>query len=412
MHNLLHLVSIAGYATAALHHLYVGENEGNFIHVLELDDAARTPYEMGMVPAGASPSLALDHSKKYLFGSRAQDGMLTRYAVQSDYSLKTEGTAKIPASCNTTKFSSIHVTSSPLAPFSIFGSASTGTCSTLFSSSLIGFRLLRSKDIAGDVRSLAWSPNGRHLHALDSRSSSSPATSIFNFYISEDANLNDQNGTDILANVTGASEMVTHPTANIVYVVLKDTNELVTIPLEEHKGAGDATSTPKRFNILPSTIDATQFTTIALTISSSKTSLWTLSQSSVQAIISVFSLDPKTGEVITSVARAAWTGAGGLGHAHLAPAPFTGGDLIAVTNSPIGIVAFLGLDVSAKAMGKGEQDVVNVDGDGFLEEIWTLGTKDQKAGVDGGADVLAVKLKSYGRIDLGMDALGEGVWVD
>ncbi|KAF2634265.1 hypothetical protein P280DRAFT_439252 [Massarina eburnea CBS 473.64] len=347
------------------------------------------------------------HSKKYLFGSRPQDGTLTRYAVRKDYSLQMEGTAEIPTSCNGTKFTTVHITPSPLTPFSIFGSASTGTCSTLFSSSLTGFRLLRSKEIAGDVRSLAWSPDGRHLHALDSHASSSPATSIFNFYISEDPNLNDRNATDLLANVTSAEQMVTHPTANIVYVVSRDLNELVTIPLEEHKGSSDPTATPKRFKVLPSSIDATQFTTSALTISSSKTSLWTLSQSSVQAIISVFSLDPTTGEVITAVARAAWSGAGGIGKGMLAPAPFVGGDLIAVTNSPIGMVAFLGLDGVAKGVSVGEEGVVNIDGDDFLEEVWTLGTAKRD-----GAAAQAVKLKSYGRIDLGLDNLGEGVWVD
>jgi hypothetical protein len=61
MFGLLNLLSVAGLASAALHHLYVGENEGPFIHAVELDDVARTANEMGLVPAsGASPSLTLD----------------------------------------------------------------------------------------------------------------------------------------------------------------------------------------------------------------------------------------------------------------------------------------------------------------------------------------------------------------
>jgi hypothetical protein len=303
---------------------------------------------------------------------------------------------------NTTKFSTVHITASSQAPYSIFGSVSTGTCSTLFLTSVTGNHTFRSKDILGNVHSLAWGPNGRHLHALDSHSSSSPATSIFNFYISNDPDLNDQNGTDILANVTGAEQMVTHPTADIVYVVVKDTNELVTIPLEEHKSTNTTTSAPKRFKVLPSSIDATKYTTSALTISSSKTFLWSLSQSPAQAIISVFSLDPTTGEVITAVARAAWGSMGAIGNGQLAPAPFMGSDMIAVTDSPVGMIAFLGLDTSVVA-GVGKQDVVNIDGDDFMEEVWTLGSK---------SDSAAVRLKSFGRIDLCMRGLGEGVWVD
>jgi hypothetical protein len=103
--------------------------------------------------------------------------LLTRYTVQPDYSLINEGSTDIPASCapqslrsyeladcsgNTTKFNSLHLTSSKQAPYLVFGSASTGTCSTLFSLTVSGANSMRSKEIAGDIRSLAWSPDGRH----------------------------------------------------------------------------------------------------------------------------------------------------------------------------------------------------------------------------------------------------------
>lgn len=275
----------------------------------------------------------------------------------------------------------------------------------LFSTSVSGFHTLRSKEFKGDIRSLAWSPNGHHLRALDSHASSSAATSIFNFYISENPNLEDQNGTDILANVTSAEQMVTHPTGNLVYVVTKDTNELVTIPVQE-EGQKNASAAPTKFKILPSSLDATQYTTSSLAISSSKTSLWTLSQSNVQAVVTVFAIDATTGVVSGAVARAAWSGLGGIGSGQIAPAPFEGNDMVAVANSPVGMVAFLGLDKSggAMAMEHPKHANVNLGADDFLEEVWMLGTEDQT--------LAAPKLKSFGRIDLGLDALGEGVWVD
>jgi hypothetical protein len=56
----LELFAFVGYAAASLHHVYVGQTEGSFIHALEMDDAARQVYEMGMIPsAGASPSMLL-----------------------------------------------------------------------------------------------------------------------------------------------------------------------------------------------------------------------------------------------------------------------------------------------------------------------------------------------------------------
>ncbi|KAF2677951.1 hypothetical protein K458DRAFT_395424 [Lentithecium fluviatile CBS 122367] len=400
---IFNFLAIAGCATATLHHVYVGQTAGSFINALEIDDATRQVYLMGLIPAsGASPSLVLapgDYSKLHLFGSEPQKGTLTRYTVQPDYSLINEGTADIPASCNTTKFTTLHLTSGKQAPYSIFGSASTGQCSTLFSLTVSGFSTLRSREFAGDIRSLAWSPNGRHLHALDSHSSAKSATSIFNFFIAPEPTLLDQNITDTLANVTGATQMVTHPTGNLVYVVT-DTNELVTISLSEDVSKE---SSPSRYKILPSSIDASMYTTSSLTISSSKTSLWTLSQSNLQAVITVFSLDATTGAVISAVARAAWSG---YGYGQIAPAPFVGNDIVAITNSPTGIVAILGLDVGVVPAGEHGEVKVEGEEDGFLEEVWMLNVKR-----DGSAAV-APKLKSFGRIDLGFDTLGEGVWVD
>ncbi|KAJ4299461.1 hypothetical protein N0V90_004706 [Kalmusia sp. IMI 367209] len=396
---MLGLLLFLSVASAKVHHFYVGQLASTALHALELDDELRTLVEMGIIPTiTANPSLAIDHSKKFLFTSSPQDGSLTKYAIQADYSLITEGNATIPASCNTTAFSTLHITPSNQAPYSIYGSASTGNCSVLFSTSVSGFKSLRSKEFAGDIRSLAWSPNGRHLHALDSHASQSAATSIFNFYISEDSTLNDQNQTDILANVTNAEQMVTHPTGNLVYVVTKDTNELVTIPLQ---GAA-APASPSRFKILPSSMDATQFKTDSLTISSSKNSLWTLSQSPSQVVVTVFSLDATTGAVINAVARAGWTGDGGFFTGQISPAPFVGNDIVAVTNSPVGYTAFIGLDQGTTVMG--EEGDVKVASDEFLEDVWMLNVKSDAAA--------APKLKSYGRIDLAFDSLGEGVWVD
>lgn len=206
----------------------------------------------------------------------------------------------------------------------------------------------------------------------------------------------------MLANVTDAAQMVTHPTANLVYVVSKTTNELLTIPLEEHKGA-NTTTIPKRFDILPSTIDGSLYTTLSLAISANKNSLWVLSQSNAQAIITVFSLDASTGSVTGAVARAAWSGLGGIGAGQIAPAPFVEGDIVAVADSPAGIVAFIGLEQVSTSANIASESVVNIDGDDFLEEVWTLASSKGAA---------AARLKSYGRIDLGFGKLGEAVWVD
>lgn len=299
---------------------------------------------------------------------------------------------------NSTAFSTLHITSSNQAPYSIYGSASTGNCSVVFSTSVLGFKSLRSKEFDGDIRSLAWSPNGRHLHALDSHTSASAATSIFNFNINDYSSLNDLNQTDILANVTNAEQMVTHPTGNLVYVITKDTNELVTIPLQ---CAGTSVS-PSRFKILPASINPSLYTTLSLAISSSKNSLWTLSQSPAQVVVTVFSLDPTTGAVIGAVARAGWTGDGAYSPAHISPAPFVGNDIVAITNSPVGYTAFIGLDQGTTA--KGETGDIKVAGDEFLEEGWMLNVKSDA--------VMAPKLKSFGRIGLAFDSLGEGVWAD
>lgn len=119
-------------------------------------------------------------------------------------------------------------------------------------------------------------------------------------------------------------------------------------------------------------------------------------------MVTVFSLDPTTGAVIGAVARAGWTGDGAYSPAHISPAPFVGNDIVAITNSPVGYTAFIGLDQGTTA--KGETGDIKVAGDEFLEEGWMLNVKSDA--------VMAPKLKSFGRIGLAFDSLGEGVWAD
>jgi outer membrane protein assembly factor BamB len=63
MLSLVVLVTLTGWATATLHHLFVGTVDGGSLYVLEMDDMART---LTMIrnnsAAGASPSIALDVS--------------------------------------------------------------------------------------------------------------------------------------------------------------------------------------------------------------------------------------------------------------------------------------------------------------------------------------------------------------
>ncbi|OAL57215.1 hypothetical protein IQ07DRAFT_594611 [Pyrenochaeta sp. DS3sAY3a] len=383
-------------AFALTHHLAVGTTDGQALYSLEMDDAARSVYLIqARDAAGASPSLTLDYSKKHLFGSRPSDGTLTRYSIAPTYEFVSEGTMEIPKACNTTKFTSLHLTSST-KNFGIWGSASTGTCSVLFGLTSDGYTTLRSREIAGDIHSLAFSPSGRNLRALDSHSSTATTTSITNFRISDEPNLEDIIGTDVLTNVSSASQIIAHPNGNRIYVVTKDTNELIAVPLSAETSRRRATLSQSRYKLLPSSIDATQFQTSSLAITASKRVLWTLSQSPNQAVVTAFTLNATTGDVIEVGARATWKGAG---EGQLTAAPFEAGDVVAISNSPMGYVTLLGLDYGTVATSQSsEQD--------FLEE---LPLEREKRGVEAAAP----KIRSFGRTALDdYVGLGESVWID
>ncbi|KAF2832704.1 hypothetical protein CC86DRAFT_425314 [Ophiobolus disseminans] len=342
----------------------------------------------------------LIRSKRHLFSSRPASGTLTRYSIASNYELVDEGTMDVPFSCNTTKFTSLHLTSASQNA-GIWGSASTGTCSVLFGVTVDGYTQLRSKEIAGDVHSLAWGPNGHNLHALDSHASSSSVTSIVNYHISDDPNLEDIVRTDILANVSDASQIVSHPTGNRIYVVTKGTNELVTVALEQDGTSIKIAVAPSRYKLLPSSLDASKFHTSSLAISASKKVLWTLSQSANQAVVVAFTLNPATGEVIDAAARASW---GGAGDGQLTAASFETGDIVAIANSPMGFVTLLGLDQGTPTIAQSFDSVV---GHEYLEQLSV--TKGRR----GGAVLAAPKIKSYGRISLDeFVTMGESIWVD
>lgn len=271
----------------------------------------------------------------------------------------------------------------------------------LFGVTIDGYTQLRSKEIAGDVHSLAWGPNGHNLHALNSRASSDSVTSVVNYRISDDPNLEDILRTDFLANVSDASQIVAHPVGDRIYVVTKDANELVTVALEADGLSIKAASTPSRYKLLPSSLDSTKFRTSSLAISASKSTLWTLSQSANQAVIVAFTLNPATGEVIDAAARASW---GGAGDGQLTAALFEASDVVAISNSPLGYLTLLGLDQNALGSA---QDLESNSSHEYLEEIKMPNRQ------TGQGYPAAFKVKSYGRIPLDeFVAMGESVWVD
>ncbi|KAF1993503.1 hypothetical protein P154DRAFT_589116 [Amniculicola lignicola CBS 123094] len=292
-------------------------------------------------------------SKYYLFGSRPSDGTVSRYSVGTDLALKHEGTMEIPSTCNATSFTKIQLTTGSQRPYSIYGSASTGTCSALFSVSVTGFQTLQSGEYVGDIRSLAFSPNGQHLYALDYKSNS-----ILNFNITEDPSLQDLIEKGILSNVTTPRQIVTHPTGHRIYVVTEDTNQLIDIPLLPNDSL-NTSSTPVHFNVLPKSLQAEPYTTHSVAITSNST-LWALSRTWGQTVLSVFSLDPETGEVLKAIARSAWADYSETLDSWIVGAPF-GSDIIAVTNSPIGMVAVVGL-VNGQLKGFQRLDLITDPG--------------------------------------------------
>jgi hypothetical protein len=271
----------------------------------------------------------------------------------------------------------------------------------LFGLTIDGYSQLRSKEITGDVHSLAWSSNGRNLHALDSHSSSTPTTSIVNFRISEDPSLEDIVSTDILTNVSDASQIVVHPSINRMYVVTKGTNELITLTLAQNANTTTSAQAPSRYRILPSSLDSSQFHTSSLAITASRNTLWTFSQSNKQAVITAFTLNTTTGDIVDAAARASWSG---IGEGQITAASFESGDVVAITNSPVGYVTLLGLD---QGVATTAQNTGIVDGHEYLQQLGEGRDATQSVASS------AVKVKSYGRtvLEEGVD-MGESVWID
>ncbi|KAF2737371.1 hypothetical protein EJ04DRAFT_117474 [Polyplosphaeria fusca] len=352
---------LVGLTQGTLHHLVVGTVNGGSLYSLELDDAARTVTLLkNNSAAGASPSLALYQNKLYLYGIQASDATLSKYSVEQDYSINLQGTLELPEACGTRNFKSAKISPGPLNPYNIFGSASTGNCSTVFTTTRSGDYTFQSKDIVGDIRSLAWSSSGRHLYALDFKTNH-----ILNYNIPDDPKLDDLVDIALLTNVTNPRQIVTHPVGHRIYVVTQDSNELLDIPVLQSDLMG-TNVTAFRFNVLPSSLANSDYTTQSVAVSASNTTLWTLSRSYGMSVISAFSLDKTTGAVVKPIVRASWRDYSASLDSFIAPAP-VGGDLIAITNSPQGVTAFIELQ------GTG--------------------------------------LKSYPRLDLGQD-LGEGLWLN
>lgn len=287
--------------------------------------------------------------------------------------------------------------SSPVRSRGIWGTASTGACSTIFAITPDGYATLRSKEIAGDVHSIAWCPDDHNLRALNSQSSDDNAASIINFRIADDLDLNDIVGIDFLKNITSPSQIIAHPTQSQVYLVTQDSNELVRSSLDGDMPL-NAFAVASRHNLV-SESGTKLFRTSSLAISASRRILWTISQSSEQAIINAFALNT-TGEVIGIVARAGWRGDG---DSSLTGSPFQDGDVVAVTNSPKGYVTLLGLHID-----------VGVDSSAIKDRsvhsyLYQMPVRKEKRQVEGGT----ARMKSYGRASIDeYVSLGESIWIN
>jgi hypothetical protein len=85
----------------------------------------------------------------------------------------------------------------------------------------------------------------------------------------------------------------------------------------------------------------------------------------------VFTLNTTTGEIIDPAARASWSGAG---EGQITAAPFASGDVVAMTNSPVGYVTLLGLDqgLSVTAL-----NTDNVEGHEYSQQLSEVGDPTQ-----------------------------------
>jgi hypothetical protein len=163
--------------------------------------------------------------------------------------------------------------------------------------------------------------------------------------------------TKTIADTKAARQIVTHPVGHRLYVITRDSNELIDIPLLANDRVDGPVAANRSAILVKGTPDG-QYVTTSLAISSSNATLWTLSHTGAPDntfIVTAFRLDPATGAVQNRVARASfknYLGDGSVATSSLIPAPFEG-DMIAVTTYPGAMVAVMGLvGESIKAYGR------------------------------------------------------------
>ncbi|KAF2182330.1 hypothetical protein K469DRAFT_788325 [Zopfia rhizophila CBS 207.26] len=308
-----------------LHHIFVGTVNGTSLYTLEFNDIARS-LEMvfNSSGAGAHPILAITRNKLWAFGSRSLDGTISRYGN------------------TTSNFKSIQLLAQTERPGCIFGAASSGTCSTIFALSPSGFQTLRSDAVHGDIRSIAFSPNQRHLYALDIHTSL-----LLNYYISDAPSLQDLLDVDVLPELSGTIKVISHPKLHKLYLVAQNTNELVTVPML-YNDRRDIAVNLTHHEVLSKNDTYIHFFTSSIAISSSASYLWALSQSSNNNnIITVYPLNTTTGDIVDEPLWFNWTPRGGKAGgsfqtSFIAPTPFES-DFVAVTSFPAGSVEILGI---------------------------------------------------------------------
>ncbi|KAK0457320.1 Lactonase, 7-bladed beta-propeller-domain-containing protein [Desarmillaria tabescens] len=320
---------LLGFASATVHHLFVGTFSTYAIYALEFDDES---YSLTLAANITTPSehpwINLSHDRKSLYAASGTE--YGYFNVVNSTSITYNASVPLDSNCSSTR--AIYITSSKVEPYTVYG-VPFGDCGTVipadFSSITQNYTFTLG---SSGVHGLALLPNSTYLYAADDSDNK-----IWTFGVDvATGELTDVATLAAPSEGNNPRHLTVHPNGEYLYVILEEANEVAqySIDWQTHQPVYSNVS----YSLLPPGSNVSTHWADEVQVSANETYLWATTRSretNDTGYLSVFSLN-ENGTISEQLFITPTTTSGGSANA-ISPATFAD-EFAAITDTSVGFV--------------------------------------------------------------------------
>ncbi|KAK0488436.1 hypothetical protein IW261DRAFT_1439355 [Armillaria novae-zelandiae] len=353
-------VFISSFASAKVHHLFVGTFSTHAIYALEFDDETYSlTLAVNITTPSEHPWIHLSYDRKSLYA--ASNSSYSYFNVINSTNIAYNTSVPLDSDCSSTR--AIFITSSSVQPYTVYG-VPFGDCGAVIPAdfSSISQNYTFTSGLSG-VHGLALLPNSTYLYAADDS-----GNKIWTFGVDAlNGELTEVGALDAPAEGSNPRHLTVHPNGEYLFVILEEANEVgqYSIDWQTHQPVYSNVS----YSLLPSGANVSTHWADEVQVSANENYLWATTRSretGETGYLSVLSLS-ENGSISSQLFITPTTTSGGTANA-ISPASFSE-EFAAITDTSVGFVEIWRLlDDASNATAVAHIDLI--DGGCCANAVW------------------------------------------